>query len=213
MAPSCARALTTVALASVAMAALQALPDAWQQALRYERAAVLQGELWRLWTGHLVHLGWVHWALNALGLLVYALLADRPPAPLTLLRQWFVLATGISLLFVALVPTLAHYVGLSGVLYGLFLLALWPGVRRLDPVSIAALCTVAAWLGAQLIRGPDRHEMALVGGAIIVQAHVFGLACAALMLAAPQRLRSGRHHGRAGCRGALTRPWVRTGRR
>ncbi|MGC3984383.1 MAG: rhombosortase [Pseudorhodoferax sp.] len=186
------RAFLAVAAAALLMGALQALPEPWRQALRYERGAVLQGELWRLWTGHLVHLGWAHWALNALGLLVHALLADAPPPPRALLRQAAWLALGISLLFVLLLPQLAHYVGLSGVLYGLFLLALWPGVRRLDPVAIAALCTMAAWLGAQLIRGPDRHEVALVGGDIIVQAHVFGLACAALMLAAPRR------HDRAG---------------
>ena len=187
------RILLTVAAAAVLMGALQALPETWLQALRYERGAVLQGELWRLWTGHLVHLGWAHWALNALGLLVYALLADAPPAPRALLRQAAALALGISLLFLLLLPQLAHYVGLSGVLYGLFLLALWPGVRRLDPVAVAALCTIGAWLGAQLVRGPDRHEVALVGGDIIVQAHVFGLACAALMLAAPRRLRGWRH--------------------
>lgn len=187
------RILLTVAAAAVLMGALQALPETWLQALRYERGAVLHGELWRLWTGHLVHLGWAHWALNALGLLVYALLADAPPAPRALLRQAAALALGISLLFLLLLPQLAHYVGLSGVLYGLFLLALWPGVRRLDPVAVAALCTIGAWLGAQLVRGPDRHEVALVGGDIIVQAHVFGLACAALMLAAPRRLRGWRH--------------------
>jgi rhomboid family GlyGly-CTERM serine protease len=192
------RALRTAAAAALLMGALQALPEASQLVLRYERGAVLQGELWRLWTGHLVHLGWAHWALNALGLLVYVLLAHQPPAPAQLLRQFALLAPGISLLFLALVPTLGYYVGLSGVLYGLFVLALWPGVRRLDPISIAALCTIAAWLGAQLIRGPDPHEMALVGGDIIVQAHVFGVACAVAMLAAPPRLKSWRH-GRASC--------------
>nr|WP_145545701.1 rhombosortase [Variovorax boronicumulans] len=200
------RTLLTVAAAAVLMGALQALPGAWLQALRYERGAVLQGELWRLWTGHLVHLGWAHWALNALGLLVCALLADTPPAPRALLRQAAALALGISLLFVLLLPQLGHYVGLSGVLYGLFLLGLWPGVRRLDPVAIAALCTIAAWLGAQLIRGPDRHEVALVGGDIIVHAHVFGLTCAALMLATPRRLRGWRHDREVSPRAAPPAP-------
>lgn len=182
-------ALLTVAGVGLLMGLLQALPQAWQLALRYERSAVLQGELWRLWTGHLIHLGWTHWALNAAGLAVYALLADVPPTARQLARQVAVLAPGISVLFMLLRPELGHYVGLSGVLYGLFLLALWPGVRRLDPVSIAALCTVAAWLGAQLILGPDPREMELVGGNIIVHAHLFGIVCAVLMLVASARLR------------------------
>ncbi|MFT3867430.1 MAG: rhombosortase [Nibricoccus sp.] len=29
-------------------------------ALVYNRAAIAQGELWRIWTGHLVHFGWPH---------------------------------------------------------------------------------------------------------------------------------------------------------
>src|SRR3569833_4763439 len=32
--------------------------------LRYERAAILDGEPWRLVSGHRVHLGWSHLVLN-----------------------------------------------------------------------------------------------------------------------------------------------------
>ncbi|HVR52929.1 MAG TPA: rhomboid family intramembrane serine protease, partial [Pseudorhodoferax sp.] len=104
--------------------------------------------------------------------------------PRTWLRQVFVLGLGISILFLVLQPTLAYYVGLSGVLYGLFVLALWPGVRRADPIGIAALCAIAAWLGTQLLWGPAPREVALIGGDIIVQAHVYGIACAIVLLAA-----------------------------
>ena len=38
--------------------------DTVRLAGRYEREAVLDGELWRLVTGHLVHLGWSHTVLN-----------------------------------------------------------------------------------------------------------------------------------------------------
>lgn len=197
MSPGQRRALLPVAAAVLLLAALQALPAHWQQALRYERGAVLRGELWRLWTGHLVHLGWWHLALNAAGLACWAVLADRPPALRTLLGQAAVLAAGISLLFLLLMPALAHYVGLSGVLYGLFLLGLWPGVRRLDPVRIAALCTLGVWLASQRVRGPDPREVALIGGDIIVQAHVFGVACAAALLLVGAWWRGGRSAAQA----------------
>lgn len=172
-------------VAVVLLGVLQALPPSWHEVLRYDRHAVLQGELWRLWTGHLIHLGWVHWALNACGLVLCSLLADVPPEPRALLRQVLVLSLGISVLFLLLVPNLAHYVGLSGVLYGLFVLVLWPGVRRADPVNIAALCAVLGWLGWQWIEGPARSEMELIGGNIVVQAHGFGVACALALLAVP----------------------------
>lgn len=178
------KAMRSMAAALALLGVLQALPPAWHEALRFDRQALLRGELWRLWTGHLVHLGWAHAALNAAGLVVCALLADRPPTARTLLRCFALLGAGISVLFLALQPQLAYYVGLSGVLYGLFVLVLWPGVRRADPIGIAALCAIAAWLGWQLLRGPARAEEALIGGDIIVQAHVYGVACAIAMLAA-----------------------------
>lgn len=179
-----AQALRAMAWALALLGLLQALPVAWHEALRFDRQALLQGQLWRLWTGHLIHLGWTHWALNAAGLALCALLADAPPAPRTWLRQAALLGLGISVLLLALQPALAYYVGLSGVLYGLFVLALWPGVRRADPIGIAALCAIAAWLGAQLLWGPAPHEEAWIGGDIIVQAHVYGIACAIALLAA-----------------------------
>ncbi|WP_156373121.1 rhombosortase [Pseudorhodoferax sp. Leaf267] len=182
--------MATLVAAVAVLGALQALPPAWHAALRYDRAALLQGELWRLWTGHLIHLGWAHWALNAAGLVLCGLLVDRPPGAAVLARRAACLGLGISLLFLLLVPTLSHYVGLSGVLYGLFVLGLWPGARRVDPVAIAALSTIAAWLCGQWLLGPDRREMELIGGPIIVQAHVFGVACAALVLAARRAGRS-----------------------
>ena len=185
------RALASLAAAVVLLGVLQVLPQAWHLALRYDRQAVLQGELWRLITGHLIHLGWAHWALNAAGLVLYALLADTPPRPRPLLRQVLVLGLGISVLLMLFMPTLAHYVGLSGVLYGLFVLALWPGVRRIDPLSVAALTTVAAWLAGQLIQGPARREVDWIGGDIIVQAHLFGVVCAVSMLVAAAVSRRG----------------------
>jgi hypothetical protein len=48
------RALASLAAAVVLLGVLQALPQAWHLVLRYDRQAVLQGELWRLITGHLI---------------------------------------------------------------------------------------------------------------------------------------------------------------
>src|SRR3569623_2737413 len=52
-------------------------PDA-SVALRYERAAILDGEMWRLVSGHLVHLGWSRLVLNLAGLaLIWGLYQRR----------------------------------------------------------------------------------------------------------------------------------------
>src|SRR5690348_170160 len=58
--------------------------DAGREALRYDRLGLAHGELWRLLTGHLVHLSFEHAALNSLGLVLMWALFARDYAP----RQW-----------------------------------------------------------------------------------------------------------------------------
>lgn len=145
------------------------------QALRYERAAVLHGQVWRLLTGHLTHLGTVHLLLNLGALwLIWLLFADTVPA-----RRWLggllVTALGCGLALLLLSPTLAWYVGLSGVLHGLLVIGAageWRrGRRPLAAVLLGGLALKLAWeqtVGAM----PGSTE--LVGSAVVVEAHLYG---------------------------------------
>ena len=164
------------------MAVLQALPASAQAVLRHDRAALLNGELWRLLSAHLVHLSWTHWALNALGLVLCAALANPLPRAGTLLARMALLGLGVSLMLLAFDPQLTHYVGLSGVLYGLFVLTLWPQARRGDGLGSVALATVLAWMAWQWVAGPLASEAALIGGAIVAQAHAYGVVAAVVLL-------------------------------
>ena len=57
------------------------LGESGRLALRYEREAVLQGEYWRLLTGHLVHGTWLHLLLNGAGLGLVAALFPTAITP------------------------------------------------------------------------------------------------------------------------------------
>ena len=60
---------------AVSVAALLALTDDWgRELLRYDRFAIASGELWRLVSGHFVHLAWSHFALNAAALILVSYL-------------------------------------------------------------------------------------------------------------------------------------------
>src|SRR5687767_15643686 len=66
--------------------------ESGRELLRYERAAVLQGQYWRLLTGHLVHGSGQHLVLNAVGLGLIAALFPREYS----LRGWLlVLASSV----------------------------------------------------------------------------------------------------------------------
>src|SRR5262245_64757634 len=64
--------------------------DDGRQLLRYERAAVLRGEYWRLLTAHLVHGSGQHLLLNAVGL---GLIADMFSSEYSL-RGWMLILAG-----------------------------------------------------------------------------------------------------------------------
>lgn len=182
---------------------LQAAGDGARLALRLESAAVARGEWWRLFTAHAVHLSWPHALLNAAGVFVCCALAPAVFNGWLALRVG-ALALGISLCLYRLSPEALPYVGLSGVLYGLFVLGLAPQARRLDAVAIAALIAITGWMLRQWLTGPLQSEERLIGGAIASVAHLYGYGLAFLgLLAAPlaQRMLRSKARGARPLRG------------
>jgi len=185
-----------------AVAALIALCTLLQVAglaplMRYDRGAIAAGELWRLVTGHLVHLGPMHLALNAAGLvLVAALVGNRLGV-----GAWGVvfLTTALTIsggLWLA-APRLTWYVGLSGVLHGLLVAG---AVRAAQDVrerwfALAVLLVVALKLAWEQAVGSMPATAALAGGRVVVDAHLYGAlgGLAAMgLLAAAAAIRPGR---------------------
>ena len=108
-----------VAIIIPIMALLQAIGP---EHLRYERDWVQTGQIWRIVTGHWVHVGWVHWFLNSFSLVVMVILTT----PAWSVPRWIIntvgLAIGISILMTLFNPEVKDMAGHSGVLYGLFIL-------------------------------------------------------------------------------------------
>lgn len=124
-----------------------------------DRAAVMHGEIWRLWSGNWVHFGWKHLLLDLAVLVPAGIWAERI-AP-TRARWFLALAPGvIGLAVIALNPEIGQYGGLSGLAAGILaLLALiqlgrpgepkwfWWSVLALLGLKIGAEClTGHAWL-------------------------------------------------------------------
>lgn len=150
--------------------------DAARVALRYERLAILDGEYWRLLTGHLVHLGWAHLLLNLAGLAaVSALFA----AELTPLRWAIVLLAAVLAIdagFLLLLPGLAWYVGFSGVLHGLFAAGAVRGCLQGRPDAWLLAGLLVAKLAWEGLIGPLPLTEGAAGGPVVEQAHLYGAA-------------------------------------
>lgn len=161
--------------------------DPWRLALRYERAGLLQGEWWRLLTGHMVHLDLQHALLNATGLvLLWALFAREMGA-----ARWLLVAAvsiaAIDLGFWFLQPDLQWYVGASGLLHGLMAAGAIAMLRRGDRLGWAVVIPFGAKLCWEQLHGPLPFE---TGAVVVVSAHFYGAvggAITALLLPAPAR--------------------------
>lgn len=106
-------------LALVTIFVMLAGPDA-QRELRYERSSVFTGEVWRLFTAHFVHLGWTHLLMNLIALGLIWGLVWRTLRISAWLAIHFVSMLSVSVGLMIFTPTLEWYVGLSGMLHGLF---------------------------------------------------------------------------------------------
>ena len=152
----------------------QLFDPATTTALRYERSTIQGGEIWRLVTGNLVHLGWEHLLLNLTGLLLIWLLFGR----LLSTRQWLIvtviscLAVGLGLLLFN--PDLDWYVGLSGMLHGLFVTGLLINLRNGYKLEWLLLLAIVGKLIWEQFHGAMPGSADIAGGAVVVDAHLYG---------------------------------------
>ncbi len=150
------------------------LGDDVAELLRYQRQSILDGAFWRLFSGHLVHLGWTHLWLNLAGLwLIWAIAGDTLSASgWWLLFLFCALFTSVGLLLFN--PELQWYVGLSGILHGLLLAGLivrLMGDRRDVLPVLIVLGVKLAW---EQLYGPMPGSEASIGYTVVVDAHLYG---------------------------------------
>lgn len=142
--------------------------------LQFDRALIDQGQLWLLLTGHLVHLNWTHWALNMAGLAIVAVFFS---AYGSLLDWLFVLlfsavVTGLCLYWFH--PELIWYVGLSGVLHGLFIYGAIREIRFYPFSGYVLVMLLVGKLFWEFMNGPLPGSEEMTGGHVVVDAHLYG---------------------------------------
>lgn len=151
------------------------------EALRFERVPVLDGEYWRLVTGNLTHLGWSHLLLNAGGLVMTWVFFENEFS----IPQWILLlllcGLGVTGGLLLLNPELVWYVGLSGLLHGLFIAGAMQTFKGEPLFSGVLLLGFAAKLAYEQFFGamPGTGDMA--GGPVVVDSHFYGAISGALV--------------------------------
>lgn len=149
--------------------------DSGRESLRFDRAGIAAGEVWRLLTGHLVHLGISHTLLNLAGLVLVWVLVGRAYTS----KQWlWIMAGSVTAIDLGLwfgAPTLEWYVGLSGLLHGMLAAGIVAGLAERSGEMLFLAVAVAGKLAWEQFAGPLPGSEGTSGGAVIVDAHLYGV--------------------------------------
>jgi rhomboid family GlyGly-CTERM serine protease len=137
----------------------------------WDHHAIAHQELWRIVTGNFTHTNGAHLAMNLTALWMIALLFKPTSRSLLLSTFSISLVIGIALLY----SNLSNYVGLSGVLHGLFAfyaLSEWLDGRKNSLLLVIGVMGKVIW---EQWAGPSQATSELIHAKIAIQAHLIGL--------------------------------------
>ncbi|HEY3645208.1 MAG TPA: rhombosortase [Gammaproteobacteria bacterium] len=160
---------------------LAALGEPARLLLRYDRAGIEHGQVWRLFTGNFVHLGAGHLLEDMAGLVLLWLLFEdvltgwRMPAAVCA----GALAVGVGLLIGD--PRVDWYVGISGALDTLWAVGSLGLIRKRDRFGWMLAAVLVAKLIYEQCFGALPFSSVSSGGLVIVDAHLYGAFAGALL--------------------------------
>lgn len=109
--------------------------------LIYDREAILNGQIWRLLTGHLVHFSPLHWLYDMSVFAVSAIALELSSRKI-LIRLILLLALSISSGLLILKPNMAYFGGMSGIACGTLLFWSLSNLKRQGRLQAIWLCMI-----------------------------------------------------------------------
>jgi rhomboid family GlyGly-CTERM serine protease len=140
----------------------------------YQRTLITQGELWRLFTGHLFHTNGFHLMLNLSAIVLLWSLHGQFYTINNYSFLWLTSALSTSLGLYFFSPDLIRYVGLSGVLHGIFVWGAMMDIKQKDKTGY--LLFVGVWLKIlhEQFSGPSQDIANLIQANVAIDAHLWG---------------------------------------
>lgn len=158
---------------------LEPLSSEW---LAYHHEKVSDGQWWRFVTANLLHTNATHLLLNATGVVLLWALHGQYYKPLGYLGLVLLLGLASTLGIHFTSPELLIYVGLSGVLNGLFVWGAIEDIKHGYRSGWLLLLFVLGKIGYEQWQGADTQVAKLIDAQVAINAHLFGV-LAALILA------------------------------
>lgn len=150
------------------------LPDGIAEYLIFDRNRVIDGQYWRFITGHFAHTNFNHLLLNLAGLtMLWALHGDHYSNK-TYGISFFLAAFICSLGIFYFVPDMTRYVGLSGVLHGIFVWGAICDIQKGWKSGYLLLIGVWGKILYEQVFGASADVEALINASVAIDAHLWG---------------------------------------
>lgn len=149
----------------------------------YDRSQLHNFQWWRLITGHFLHTNTTHLLLNATGLLLLWALHGHYYKTCRYLLQFMALCLGTAISLYVFAEQMQWYVGLSGVLHGLFVIGAYFDIRQKFRTGWLMLLGIWIKVGHEQIYGASEDVAQLIAANVAIDAHLYGTITGCIVVA------------------------------
>lgn len=142
--------------------------------LIYDNQLIAQGEYWRLITGHLLHSNVIHLLLNGAAIILLCSLHGQFYTIKSYLLLFLFCALFTSLALYHFDPNLNRYVGLSGILHGVFVWGACLDIYHKEKTGYLLLVGVVIKIIHEQMFGASEDLAELIAANVAINAHLWG---------------------------------------
>jgi rhomboid family GlyGly-CTERM serine protease len=142
--------------------------------LVYQRSLVSEGEIWRAFSGHFFHTNGFHFLLNAAAVVLLWALHGHFYTIKSYLTVFIVSAIVCSIGIHWFSPDIDQYVGLSGVLHGIFIWGAIEDIKAKERTGYLLLLGVILKIAHEQYYGASEDVSDLIGANVAINAHLWG---------------------------------------
>ena len=135
---------------------------------------IVDGQWWRLISGHFLHTNLNHLLLNATGIALLWALQGQYYQPWSYLLLFITMVLGTSIGLLLFSPSLQWYVGLSGALHGVFIWGAYQDIRHKLKSGWLLLLGVMAKVGYEQLAGASANVARWIDANVAIDAHLYG---------------------------------------